>query len=170
MMCSTGVTPPVLNLTTMPAGAVWFYRFDSGSAIQNFSTLPIGSAVTVQAFVCVVFDATTTMCSTALATVPPDAGYAKYRTKVNVDACKVGEAPGLSVAGAAADWSAVWTLRDENGDITSDYTAMRTATVTVSFTGDLTGITDWTSDTTTCSGVPEPPVEPSVTPTPSPTP
>jgi len=170
MMCSTNVTPPVIDLSGMPVGASVFYRFDSGTATQDFSTMPIGAAVAVDAYVCVVFDSTTTMCSTATAAVSSAPSHPKYRAKINVDACEVGEAPQLSVAAAAADWSAAWTLRDENANITSDYTAMRTATVTVTFVGELAGIADWTSDTTTCSGVPEPPADPSPTPTPSPTP
>ena len=168
MWCSTGVTPPEIDMLGMPLGALIFFSFDGAVATTDFTTMPIGSAVSVDSFVCVVFDVLNTQCSTDLATVRPAAGSADYRTKVTVDACRVGEAPTLSVAARGSDWSAEWTLIDENGDETTDYSAMRTASVTVRFKGALGGIDEWTSDTTTCSGVPDP--EPSVTPTPSPTP
>ena len=168
MWCSTSVTAPDVDLVGMPPGAMTFFSFDGAPATTDFTTMPIGSPVAVKTFVCVVFDALNTQCSTALATVSPAGGSADYRTKVTVDACRVGEAPTLSVAANASDWSAKWTLLDENGDVTTDYGEMRTAQVTVKFKSALSGIDPWTSDTTTCSGVPDP--EPSVTPTPSPTP
>ena len=170
MSCSTGVTEPQISLAGMPPGVSLFYKFGSDNATTDFANLPVGSAVDVSAFVCVVFDSSTTQCSTESASVPPDNGNAVYPTRVSVDVCRVGDAPSLSVAGSTDDWSASWNLRDENGDPTTDYSEMRTARVTVSFSGDLDGIHDWRSDTTTCTGAPDPTPDPSVTPSPSPTP
>ena len=174
MWCSTDVTAPVIDLTGMPPGAALFYRFGSANPTADFSTMPIGSSGAVTAFVCVVFDARTTQCSLIPVTVPPDPGHAVYRTKVTVQECTVGEAPQVTVAGSTDDWSANWTLRDENNAATTDYGAMRTARVTISFTGALAGIDDWTSATSTCSGAPDPTPTPtpgpSTTPSPSPTP
>ena len=174
MWCSTAVSPPVIDLLGFPVGTALFYRFGSGSATADFSDMPVGSPVTVKAFVCVLFDVVTTQCSTSTVTVPPAPGHADYPTKVTVAACAVGEAPSVTVAGADGDWSANWQLRDADGKNTNDYSAMRTARVTVSFNGALKGIDDWTSDTTTCSGAPDPTPDPtpdpSTTPSVSPTP
>ena len=170
MSCSTDVTAPEISLLGLPPGVGLFYRLDAGKATANFSNMPVGSAVDVTAFVCIVFDASTTQCSTATVDVPPDSGHAVYPTSISVDACRVGESPSLSVAGSTDDWSAKWSLRDEDDHPTTDFGDMRTARVTVSFGHDLAGIDDWTSDTTTCSGAPDPDPEPSITPSPSPTP
>jgi hypothetical protein len=128
--------------------------------------MPIGPSVSVLARLCVVFSSSNSQCSDVATPVLPEPGFPDYRTQVTVTPCAVGEAPTLSVSAAADDWSAAWTLRDENGDITTDYGLMRTAEVTVTFAGALSGLDPWTSETTTCSGAPEPEPEPSVSPTP----
>jgi hypothetical protein len=166
MSCSTGVTAPVIDLAGLPVTVGVLYSFDAGPLTADFSEMPIGVPVEVSGVLCVVFDARNSQCSETLGTIGPEPGYANYRTSVTVSPCAVGEAPVVSVAGSASHWSAVWTLRDENGVETSDYTLMRTAQVTVSFTDALQGIADWTSDTMTCTGAPDPEPDPSGSPTP----
>jgi len=166
MSCSTGVTEPQINLTGLPATVVVGYRFNGGSPTTKFSNMPIGVPVDVTARLCVVFNSTTSQCAGVNGPVPPEPGYAAYRTQVAVQSCEVGTAPTVAVSASADDYSVSWTLLDENGDATSDYSAMRTARVTVTFTNALAGINPWTSATDTCSGVPEPEPSPSVSPTP----
>ena len=166
MSCSTGVTAPEIDLTGLPVTVIVGFRFNGASATTNFSNMPVGVPVTVTSRLCIGFGGGTTQCSAVNAPVPPEPGYAEYRTALTVGPCEVGSAPTVAVSASSGDWTEDWTLLDENGDPTSDYGLMRTARVTVSFVGALQGIADWTSDTTTCSGVPDPDPEPSVSPTP----
>jgi len=166
LSCSTGVTAPLIDLSGQPSTVIYLYQFGTEPLTANFATMPLGSAVDVKAYLCVVFDAQNSRCSDSAATVGPEPGYANYRAQVSVTPCVVGEAPVVNVSGPASDSQAVWTLLDENGVETSDFGQMRSAQVIVNFTGALQGIADWTSDVVTCSGVPEPDPEPSVSPTP----
>jgi hypothetical protein len=166
LSCSTSVTGPEIDMSGLPPTVEVLYTFDSGTPNADFSTMPLGVVTEVRAFFCVVFDAGNSQCSESGTTVNPEPGYANYRTQVVVSPCAVGEAPTVSVAGSPSDWTADWTLLDENGVATSDFGLMRTAQVTVSFNGALQGIADWASDTVTCTGAPDPDPDPSVSPTP----
>jgi hypothetical protein len=166
--CSTGVTEPVITLAGLPSTVVVGYRFNGGSPTTKFSNMPIGVPVDVTARLCVVFNSTTSQCSTANAPVPPDPGYASYRTQVAVKSCVVGTAPSVAVSASSDDYVVEWTLRNEGGSVTTNYNAMRTATVKVTFINALAGINPWTSSTDTCSGVPDPTPTPTPTPDPSP--
>jgi len=170
LSCSTDVAGPTINLSGLPATVGVLYRFDGGPLTDNFASMPVGVPVTVTAYLCVVFDSRHSQCSEAGATVDPEPGSANYLTQITVSGCTVGEAPGVAVGGAASDWTAVWTLRDEDAVETADFGAMRTAQVTIQFGGALQGIDAWTSDVMTCGGVPEPEPEPTPDPTVSPSP
>ena len=50
MWCSTGVTPPEIDLLGLPLGALAFFSFDGAAATTDFTTMPIGSPVSVDEF------------------------------------------------------------------------------------------------------------------------
>jgi len=168
--CTTGVTAPEIDLSSFPDTMRVRYTFDGGARTATFSNMPIGAPTVVEVYLCVVFGSGNAQCSTTAVTVPPEPGYADYRTQVSVASCAVGEAPSVSVGAAAGDYSLTWTLLDENGDPTTDFGEMRTARVTVNFIGALSGIDPWTSATMTCTGAPDPEPEPEPDPSVSPTP
>lgn len=169
LTCTTGVTAPVVDLTGLPDTVGAMFEIGSAAPSATFS-MPLGVPPTMLARLCVVFDARESQCSGATAAVPSDPGYPEYRTRVTVEPCAVGEAPTLTVLAADPDWAAAWTLRDEDGAVTSDYALMRTAEVTVTFQGALAGIDPWTSATTTCTGAPDPSPTPDPSPSVSPSP
>ena len=170
MSCTTGVTAPAIDLTALPTTVKVRYSFDGGARTADFGTMPIGFSTVAQAYLCVQFPGASAQCSATGAVLAPDAGFAHYRTSVTVAPCAVGSTPTLTVAGDPADWSAAWSLFDENDVATTDTSLMRTARVTVTFTNALDGIAAWTSDLTTCSGAPVPDPTPDPTPDPSPSP
>ena len=56
MWCSTGVTAPTSTCSGCRSARWPILQLQSGNATTDFSNMPIGSAVAVNAFVCVVFD------------------------------------------------------------------------------------------------------------------